>query len=269
MNSRLKKYKLTGKQLSELLGVTESTCQGYRRFNSGIPDTDDPKVILDWYKNYKKKVSSRNKKLKEYKLSNKIIAEILKLTGKRTGNKVSELRYAGLPDTTNHTKVKDWYEVWKGNQPNLVNLATLQSIGDALGLTRERVRQLKNKGMPFNESPHPIEDARAWYELKYAKKNIRCKIRKSLGIDGYLYSKYVKSGMPPENLERARLWIDENTNKTPKFVQVYICKSLGIKRVEYSKFVKIGMPPENLKKATDWIKVNTFQKSDGELELMR
>ena len=296
MKSRQKKYKLTGQQLSEIFGIAVSSCQQLRRF-SDMPDTDNKEKLIEWYEEHKKKVSAKMKKLKHYKLSNSTISGLLKLSGKRTANKVSELRYAGLPDTSNLEEVKNWYKQWKEKQPKLEKLATLQSIGNVLGVTRERVRQFKEMGMPFNESSSPIEDAVAWHKWRQkqvkktqgkGKTGRRIKevflnlskektneFKQKLNLNHRQLAEFISKGMPTRTSSEASNWLEENTLyisgklkvKSNENIKVFIYKSLRLNAPQFEKFIKLGMSPDSLEQASLWIKENTYKTSSGTIKV--
>jgi hypothetical protein len=264
MKSRQKKYKITGQQLSEIFGISVSYCQQLRRF-SDMPDTDNKEKLIEWYEEHKKQVSAKRKKLKHYKLSNTTISGLLKLSGKTTANKVSELRYAGLPDTSNLEEVKNWYKQWKEKQSKLGKLATLQSIGDVLGVTRERVRQFKEMGMPFNESSSPIEDAVAWHKWRKEQPRIKGKIQIA---PTELFLKLNKENNK-EAIGELNL-IKENQQQIAneqKETRTLICKSLRLFAPEFKKLVQSGMPTDSFEEASRWFEENTYKTPSGTIKV--
>lgn len=317
-------YELGSKEIAKVLNLKTKHYGprvGYLR-TKGLPNTSDKKVLRDWFKDFTFKTNltlnalSKKLRLKEHKTR-----EYLKL---------------GMP-RYDVSEAKIWVLNQKQKEAKIV---TLNEIGIALGLTRERVRQLVAEGMPFNESDTPIQDAMVWMALKTktkkeltgtgkwlhkkgtqktykanklsitfaqlkewenegmpsdsldsakkwikdnkikskkgwvdkTNKRLKVIVRQSLGMNNVGFDKLIEKGMPPYDLEEAKLWIAENCYVSSKGGYVYLtdkkrrsnmCKGLKILARIYEKFVKLGMPPYDLKEAKKWMKTNAYKTQKG------
>ena len=142
--------------ISEILNLNNITrlskiSKVSRLRKEGLPNTSDKQVIIDWYDSY------LTDKAKE---KAKTPTEVSRSLG-ITLNNLFFYKKKGMPEDLEEARA------WIYNHKSK---ATLQSIGDAVGLTRERIRQLVKKGMPFNQSTTPIKDATLWLTERRKKR---------------------------------------------------------------------------------------------------
>ena len=142
--------------ISEILNLNNITrlskiSKVSRLRKEGLPNTTDKQVIIDWYDSY------LTDKAKE---KAKTPTEVSRSLG-ITLNNLFFYKKKGMPEDLEEARA------WIYNHKSK---ATLQSIGDAVGLTRERIRQLVKKGMPFNQSTTPIKDATLWLTERRKKR---------------------------------------------------------------------------------------------------
>ena len=211
-------YKLSNVEIGKLLRINkkgmlkETLANKVSRLRKlGLPDTEDFKEVTYWYENFL--LTKEDKKSKRPK-------ELAKKLG-ISPSKCASYLDKGMPNTYN--KALPWLRIKEAR-------VTLQQIGDALVLTKERVRQMVKLGMPFNESLTPIQDAVKWYrnrpEVKEERKKQGKFINKSgktnkykaekIGISLAKLKQFEEKGMPSNNIAKSKKWLKENCVKSPK-----------------------------------------------------
>ena len=185
-------YKLSNVEIGKLLRINkkgmlkETLANKVSRLRKlGLPNTKDFKEVTYWYENFLLTKEDKKNKIPIH------LAKKLDITESNCRNWIKK----GMP--TSYNKALSWLR-------NKEKKATLQQIGDALGLSKERVRQMVKFGMPFNESLTPIKDAEKWY-----------KKTQEIGVAVSNIKKFEDKGMPFNNIEKSKEWVKKNCFKTP------------------------------------------------------